>query len=82
MNWSKKKHQHRLGEDGGQPYRRGEYGVIANKLSTSGRVDENGVVDKNATWLAIIEKSKKEESNRLESASRLKPLKKKKEKSK
>jgi hypothetical protein len=81
MNWTKKKRQHRLGTNGGQPFRRGEYGVIANKLSTSGRVDENGVVDKNATWLAIIERAKKEEETRL-SASRLKPLKKKKETSK
>ncbi len=77
MNWTGKKRQHRLGTNGGQPFRRGEYGVISNKLTTSGRVDENGVVDKNATWLAIIEKAKKEEEARL-SASRLESSKTKK----
>ena len=81
MNWTKKKRQHRLGSNGGQPFRRGEFSVISNKFTTKGNIGVNGVVDKNATWWAIIERSQKEEETRL-STSRLKPLKKKKETSK
>jgi len=81
MNWTGKKRQHRLGTNGGQPFRRGEFSVISNKFTTKGHIDENGIIDKNATWLAIIEKAKKEEETRL-SSSRLKQKKNKKEKSK